>query len=426
MERFDQKRAPVLAKARQHIHKRLITSLDSDPLDLQDTREVQARVQALISVVSAQVGLTLTGQEHEALTCGVMSEVSGMGPLQPLMDDPVVTDILVNGPANVWVDRDGRLERSTVQFDDEAHLRRFVDRFVGSHGKHLDSSNPAVDAKLPDGSRLHAVIPPLSPTGTVVSIRRFRQSHACLNDLVESGMLSEAMAETLLLAIRSRINIVFAGGAGTGKTTLLNAVSEFIPESERIVTIEDSAELALRHHHVVTLESRQENSEGKGKHDLRSLLRHALRMRADRIIVGEVRGDEVFDMLQAMNIGHDGSLSTIHANNPQQALKRIETLALLSDAQAPREAIKEMVDAAVGMIVHVGRDASGKRRVLAIVELVSGDDNRQLRELFRYGRAELGRSEFSCLAKPAFADTAVDQGISPSESLKVLWKSLER
>ncbi|WP_416397240.1 CpaF family protein [Allohahella sp. A8] len=381
MSQPDQERAPILAKARQHIHKRLITSLDSDPLDLQDGQQVQARVHSLIRVVAAQVGLNMSEQESEALARGVISEVSGMGPLQPLMEDPDVTDILVNGPTNIWIERDGLLERSSVGFDDEAHLRRFVDRFVGSQGKHLDSSNPAVDAKLPDGSRLHAIIPPLSPVGTVVSIRRFHQSHASLKDLVTKGMLSEGMAETLRLAVRNRVNIVFTGGAGTGKTTLLNTVSEFIPANQRIVTIEDSAELALHHHHVVSLESRQENSEGKGKQGLRSLLRHALRMRADRIIVGEVRGDEVFDMLQAMNVGHDGSLSTIHANNPQQALKRMETLALLADANAPREAIRDMVDAAIGMIVHVGRDAQGRRKVLSIVEIESRDGKRQLREL---------------------------------------------
>ncbi|MBJ6138920.1 CpaF family protein [Marinobacter litoralis] len=425
MERLDEKQAPVLAKARQHIHKRLITSLDSDPLDVQNASEVTARVQALISVVSNQVGLRLTEDEREALANGVVSEVSGMGPLQPLMDDPTITDILVNGPSSVWVDRDGRLEQSTVQFDDEGHLRRFVDRFVGSHGKHLDSSNPAVDARLPDGSRLHAIIPPLSPVGTVVSIRRFRQSHASLNDLVANGMLSEAMSETLRLAVRSRMNIVFAGGAGAGKTTLLNAVSEFIPDSERIVTIEDSAELALRHHHVISLEGRQENSEGKGKHDLRSLLKHALRMRADRIIVGEVRGEEVFDMLQAMNIGHDGSLSTIHANNPEQALKRMETLALLSETQAPRQAIRDMVDAAVGMIVHVGRDASGSRRVLSMVELLAGESDRQLNELFRWERTRQGSAAFSCLRRPWFADNVLCEGLPVTERLLDLWQGLE-
>lgn len=415
MGRYDQERGPILAKARQHVHKRLITSLDSDPLDVQDITEVQVRVQGLISVVSAQVGLALSEQEREELAGGVMSEVSGMGPLQPLMADPEVTDILVNGPSNIWVDREGKLERSPVRFDDEAHLRRFVDRFVGSHGKHLDSSNPAVDTRLPDGSRLHAIIPPLSPAGTVVSIRRFRHSHAGLKDLVSGGTLSQEMADILRLAVRSRINIVIAGGAGAGKTTLLNALSEFIPDSERVVTIEDSAELVLRHHHVISLESRQENSEGKGKHDLRALLRHALRMRADRIIVGEVRGDEVFDMLQAMSVGHDGSLSTIHANNPQQALKRIETLALLSDTQAPREAIRDMIDAAVGMVVHVGRDAAGKRRVLGIVELVPSGNDRHLLELFRYQPNGPSGSEFSCLAKPSFAEQAADRGLHPVE-----------
>lgn len=417
MKPLDDKRTLLLAKARQHVHKRLITSLDSDPLNLQDSKEIRIRVQGLIRVVSDQVELRLTPQEHETLTRAVMSEVHGMGPLQPLMDDTTVSDILVNGPASVWVDREGRLEKSNVRFDDEAHLRRFVDRFVGGHGKHLDASNPAVDARLPDGSRLHAVIPPLSPAGTVVSIRRFRRSHASLDDLLQSDMLSKAMAETLKYAVRSRINIVFSGGAGAGKTSLLNAVSEFIPDSERIVTTEDSCELALRHRHVVSLESRQENSEGKGKHDLRSLLRHALRMRADRIIVGEVRGNEVFEMLQAMNVGHDGSLSTIHASSPHQALKRIETLALLSDTQAPREAIKDMVDAAVGMIVHVGRDATGKRRVLSIVELLKNGGDRQLRELFRYEPEQVTGPEFSLVAKPVFADCDINSGISDTAGL---------
>lgn len=414
-------REAMLSKARQHIHKRLITSLDSDPLDVGNSEAVEARVQVLINMVAAQVGVALTEHEHRSLSKGVMSEVSGMGPLQPLMEDPTVTDILVNGPEDVWVDREGKLERSSVRFDDEPHLRRFVDRFVGGHGKHLDATNPAVDTRLPDGSRLHAVIPPLSPSGTVVSIRRFRPSHSSLQDLVMSGTLSEAMADTLKLAVGCGVNIVFAGGAGTGKTTLLNAVSEFIPDTERVVTIEDSAELALRHGHVISLESRQENSEGRGKHDLRTLLRHALRMRADRIIVGEVRGDEVFDMLQAMNVGHDGSLTTIHANDPQQALKRIETLALLADVQAPRQAIKDMVDAAVGLIVHLGRQSGGRRRVLSVVELVTEEGERQLRELFRCTSPTLDGSGFCCLAKPDFVRSAAAMGVRVPQTLDDLW-----
>jgi pilus assembly protein CpaF len=414
----------MLAKVRQHIHKRLITSLDSDPLDIENNTDVGKRIQVLMNMVSAQVGLELSSEERSFLSNGVMSEVSGMGPLQPLMEDPTITDILVNGPSNIWVDRGGSLQRSSVHFDDEPHLRRFVDRFVGGHGKHLDATNPAVDARLPDGSRLHAVIPPLSPSGTVVSIRRFRQSHASLVNLIGSGMLSEPMAETLKLAVRTGINIVFAGGAGTGKTTLLNAVSEFIPEGERIVTIEDSAELALRHNHVISLESRQENSEGKGKHDLRALLRHALRMRADRIIVGEVRGEEVFDMLQAMNIGHDGSLTTVHANNPVQALKRIETLAMFSDIQVPRQAIRDMIDSAIGLIVHLGRHPSGARRVLGIAELVPGEDGRQLRELFRFQSENGKKDQFLCLLRPIFALKAYEQGVKVPDTLDALWEML--
>jgi pilus assembly protein CpaF len=414
----DRKR--MLAKARQHIHQRLITTLDSDPLDLLDNVAIERRVQLLIDTVGSQAGVTFSDVEKQSLALGVVHEVSGLGPLQPLLDNPAISDILINGPDSVWVDQNGRLERSGVHFDDEAHLRRFVDRFVGSHGKHLDSTNPAVDTRLPDGSRLHAVIPPLSPVGTVVSIRKFRHAHTSLSQLVSSGMLSESMAQTLELAIKARVNVVFSGGAGAGKTTLLNAVSEFIPSSERIVTIEDSAELALRHQHVIALESRQENSEGRGKYDLRALLRHALRMRADRIIVGEVRGDEVFDMLQAMNIGHDGSLTTIHANDPRQALKRIETLAMLSDVQAPREAVRDMVDTAVGLIVHVGKDVNGVRRVLNIVELVLNGDDRELRDLFGWNPEGV-----RCFARPAFLAQPRCQGLRIPQPLADQWSQLE-
>lgn len=414
----DRKR--MLAKARQHIHQRLITTLDSDPLDLLDNVAIERRVQLLIDTVGSQAGVTFSDVEKQSLALGVVHEVSGLGPLQPLLDNPAISDILINGPDSVWVDQNGRLERSGVHFDDEAHLRRFVDRFVGSHGKHLDSTNPAVDTRLPDGSRLHAVIPPLSPVGTVVSIRKFRHAHTSLGQLVSSGMLSESMAQTLELAIKARVNVVFSGGAGAGKTTLLNAVSEFIPSSERIVTIEDSAELALRHQHVIALESRQENSEGRGKYDLRALLRHALRMRADRIIVGEVRGDEVFDMLQAMNIGHDGSLTTIHANDPRQALKRIETLAMLSDVQAPREAVRDMIDTAVGLIVHVGKDVNGVRRVLNIVELVLNGDDRELRDLFGWNPEGV-----RCFARPAFLAQPRCQGLRIPQPLADQWSQLE-
>ena len=334
------------------------------------------------------------------------------------MNDPDITDILVNGAATVWVDRAGRLEPANVRFDDEAHLRRFVDRYVGAEGKHLDSTTPTVDARLPDGSRMNIVIPPLSRNGTVVSIRRFRPSHSSLDDLIESGMLSQDMADLLICAVKTRVNIVFAGGAGAGKTTLLNAISEFIPDNERIVTVEESAELALRHRHVITLEGRPGNSEGRGRIDLRALVRNALRMRADRIIVGEVRGDEVFDMLQAMNVGHDGSLTTIHANSPRQTLTRMETLAMFAEGQASRETVKGLIESAVQLIVQISRSADGQRRVTSISELQWTGSGSDMVALFSDSRAGgFAASD----QRPAFFDDMSNRGLIVPLSLARHW-----
>tara|TARA_R110002110_G_scaffold9142_12_gene45108 strand:- start:4723 stop:6039 length:1317 start_codon:yes stop_codon:yes gene_type:complete len=422
----------LVVRVRQHLHQRLIASVELEPLAVGEPEQLKKRLGHLLESIKFATGLRLNQEQSSQICADVANEVIGLGPLAELMGDPDITDILVNGADAIWVDRAGWLERTNVRFDDEAHVRRFVDRYVGAEGKHLDSTTPTVDARLPDGSRMNIVIPPLSRNGTVVSIRRFRPSHSSLDDLIHSGMLSPDMAELLILAVRARINIVFAGGAGVGKTTLLNAVSEYIPDNERIVTIEESAELALRHQHVITLEGRQGNSEGRGKVDLRLLVRNALRMRADRIIVGEVRGEEVFDMLQAMNVGHDGSLTTIHANNPRQVLKRMETLAMLADGQAARETVRDLIESAVQLIVQIARTASGHRQITSICELQMVDSDCQVAELFAVSRdaphrqdnGEYGPSSFRHGGvRPAFFDEIPGKGLAVPDALNVLWPS---
>lgn len=375
---------------RQLLHRRLIDSLEADALEAgQRTgpaggEALRQRAERLLERIESDLDLPLTGARRRALCEEVLQEVQGFGPLAPLMMDPGVSDILINGPHELWVDRGGRLARVAVEFDDEAHLRRFLDRVLAPQGKHLDTGCPAVDARLADGSRLHAVIPPLCAKGPVVSIRRFARTGSSAEALMQAGVLSRPMLDLLALAVSAGLNVLIAGGAAAGKTTLLNGLSAFIPGDARVVTIEETAELQLRHPHVVALEARQGNGEGRGQVDLRTLLRHALRMRADRIIVGEVRGSEVFEMLQAMNVGHDGSLSTVHANTPIDALKRLESLALLADVGLPREAIRDMIAAAVQLVVQVVRFRDGSRCVSRIGEVVGGPAGLRIRDLFRF------------------------------------------
>lgn len=322
----------------------------------------------------------------DELELDVMDEISGLGPLGRLVRDPTISDILVNGPYQVWVDRFGRLERTGIRFDDEQHLRRVIRRVVANQGRRLDESAPCVDVRLPDGSRLNVVLAPVSVGGTTVSIRRVRGNPLRLDDLIAFGTLTREMADLLVEVIRSKMNVVIAGGAGAGKTTLLNVLSASIPEEERIVTIEETAELRLEHPHVVNLETRLPNAEGVGGVDLRTLVRNALRMRADRIIVGEVRGAEAFEMLQAMHIGHDGSLTTIHASSPRDAIRRLETLVLAGGSGIPAEAIAEIVGSAVHVIVQMTRFSDGTRRVESIAEVQGLESGLAVRELFTYSR----------------------------------------
>ncbi len=380
-----EKRGDDFAALRRRVHQRLIQTIeDGGAMALAQPDEVRERIQEIVEDLNEDADAGITDDQLTRLEREILEELSGMGPLAPLMLDHAISDILVNGPSEIWVDRGGRLEKTDLHFDDDAHLRRFLDRIVSAQGRHLDATSPMVDAKLSDGSRLHAVIPPLCAIGAIVSIRRFRADPVTADELVSGGFLSQPMLDLLELAVSAGRNIVIAGSAAAGKTTLLNVISRFVPATERIVTIEETAELQLHHPHVIPLESRPANAEGRGGVGLRDLVRTALRMRADRIIVGEVRGAEVMDMLQAMNVGHDGSLTTVHANSPQDVLRRLEALAHLGDAGLPRETLREMIGSAIQIIVQVMRFRDGSRRVTSLCELKSGADELQAIELFRF------------------------------------------
>jgi pilus assembly protein CpaF len=311
----------------------------------------------------------LSGDERRRLIRDVQDDVLGHGPLQRLLDDPDVTEIMVNGPDMVYVEHQGKLTRSDARFTSEEQLRRVIERIVSRVGRRIDESSPLVDARLADGSRVNAVIPPLAFSGSTLTIRKFAKDPFKVNDLIGFGTLSHEMAELLQACVEARLNIIVSGGTGTGKTTLLNVLSSFIPEGERIVTIEDAVELQLQQEHVVRLESRPPNIEGKGEVSIRELVRNSLRMRPDRIVVGEVRGGETLDMLQAMNTGHDGSLSTVHANSPRDAVARLETLVLMAGMDLPLRAIREQIASAVDVIVQLTRLRDGTRRVTAVTEL---------------------------------------------------------
>src|SRR5262245_45305319 len=357
------------------IHRQLIESLDLSKLNLLPRETVQQQIQRIVEDMLANDETPLSRQEREQLVIEVQHETFGLGPIEPLMQDPTVSDILVNGPRAIYVERRGRLERTRLIFRDDTHLLQVIERIVSRVGRRVDESSPMVDARLPDGSRVNAIIPPLALDGPVLSIRRFAVDPLKTEDLIDLNTWTPALSAMIRAAVKARLNILISGGTGSGKTTLLNVISEAIPNHERIVTVEDSAELQLQQDHKVRLETRPANIEGAGNVTQRDLVRNALRMRPDRIIVGEVRGPEVLDMLQAMNTGHDGSLSTVHANSTRDALARLETMILLSGISLPVRAMRDYIASALDVIVHLSRLSDGSRKILRLTEVVGMEED---------------------------------------------------
>jgi pilus assembly protein CpaF len=408
---------------KNRIHRQLIERLDLSKIGVLPAEIVQQQIRRVVEDMLAADEVPLNRQEREQLIVEVQHETFGLGPIEPLMQDPSVNDILVNGPQQVYVERRGRLERTKVIFRDNAHLLQIIDRIVSAVGRRVDESSPMVDARLADGSRINAIVPPLALDGPVLSIRRFSREPFKVSDLLGFGTITPALAEFLLAAVRARLNILVSGGTGAGKTTLLNVLSNAIPNSERIITVEDSAELQLQQEHVVRLETRPPNVEGAGAVTQRDLVRNALRMRPDRIIVGEVRGPEVLDMLQAMNTGHDGSLSTVHANSTRDALSRVETMVLMAGISLPMRAMRDYIASALDMIVHVARLSDGGRKITRVTEVVGmEEDVVTTQDIFLFEQEGIEREgrvvgyHHATGVRPKFTDRLIRAGVSlPSE-----------
>jgi pilus assembly protein CpaF len=372
---------------KSRLHRTLINRMDLTKLSSLTPEQVHAEVSRLAETVLAQEAMPLSASERERLVNDVQHELFGLGPLEPLLKDPTISDILVNSHNTIYVERRGKIESTNVRFKDDEHLMRVIERIVSSVGRRIDESSPMVDARLQDGSRVNAIIPPLSIDGPVLSIRRFGADPLRMASLIENKALTKDIADMLQMVVTARLNVLISGGTGAGKTTLLNALSAFIPENERIVTIEDSAELQLQQPHVVRLETRPPNIEGRGEVTQRDLVRNALRMRPDRIVIGEVRGGEAIDMLQAMNTGHDGSLTTIHANTPRDALARLETMIQMTGMRLSDRAMRQQVASALDLVVQVARLSDGSRRVTSISEITGMEgETITMQEIFQYER----------------------------------------
>jgi pilus assembly protein CpaF len=391
-------RAPVVSKStaqyfalKSRLHKELIERMDLAIVATLPQHTLRQELQKLIEVILVDEPIPLNAREREQLVREIQYEVMGLGPLEPLLNDPGVSDILVNTASQVYVERAGKLELAPARFQDNDHLRKIIEKIVSTMGRRIDESSPMVDARLPDGSRVNAVIPPLSIDGPLLSIRRFSRDLMGLDDLVGRRTLTPEMGQLLRLIVLCRLNVLISGGTGCGKTTLLNVLSSFIPATERVITIEDSAELQLRQDHVVRLETRPPNIEGRGEVTQRDLLKNSLRMRPDRIILGEVRGSEALDMLQAMNTGHDGSLTTIHANTPRDALSRVETMVAMTGFNLPTKALRHYMASAFDVIIQATRLSDGTRKVTSVQEVTGVEDETlSMDELFYFEQTGVG------------------------------------
>lgn len=369
------------------VHRTLINRLDLTKLEGLEQNVVQAEVKKAIQRILDDENAPLSGPEREKVHSDVMHELFGLGPLEPLLADKAIADILVNGCKNIFIEKHGKLEKVDIAFRDDAHLMQIIDRIVSRIGRRVDESSPMVDARLKDGSRVNAIIPPLALDGPMLSIRRFGADPLRIKDLINYQALTPELAQLLEACVKSRLNILISGGTGAGKTTMLNCLSSFIPNEERLVTIEDSAELILQQEHVVRLETRPPNIEGRGEITQRSLLKNSLRMRPDRIIVGEVRGEEAIDMLQAMNTGHDGGMTTIHANTPRDALSRLETMIAMANLRISDKAMRQQISSAINLIIQVSRMGDGTRKVMSVSEVIGMEGEIiTMQEIFRFVR----------------------------------------
>ena len=424
----DKKRAGLSFKDYQDlkssVHRDLLNRVDLEKVATLRDGRIRGQVFAVIQDLVANLGTPMSASERERLAREVLDEVFGLGPLEPLLQDPTVNDVLVNTHKHVYVERAGILEETGVMFKDDAHLMHIIEKIVSAVGRRVDESSPMVDARLADGSRVNAIIPPLSIDGPALSIRRFPHVPLTAADLVANKTLTQPMLDLLKGAIRARLSVLISGGTGAGKTTFLNVLSGFISDKERIVTIEDSAELQLKQKHVVRLECRPPNVEGKGAIKQRQLVINSLRMRPDRIIIGEVRGEEALDMLQAMNTGHDGSLTTVHANSPRDAISRLETMALMSNLNLPERAIRQQIASAITIVAQISRLSDGTRRVTHLTEVAGMDEDVvSMQDIFVFEKRGIAADghvigRFSATGiRPKFAEKLQASGIVVPASL---------
>lgn len=409
---------------KSQIHRDILAQLDLHWMETIPADRLRSELNTLTGNWIEDNKLALNESERRLVIQGIQDEILGLGPIEPLLADPTISDILVNGPFKVFVERRGKIESTDIQFDNEAHLLRVIDRIVSRIGRRIDELSPMVDARLPDGSRVNAVIPPLAIDGPLLSIRRFAVVPLTMNDLLEFEALSPEMADLIAGLVKARLNILISGGTGSGKTTLLNVMSSNIPHDERIITIEDAAELQLQQPHVVRMESRPENIEGRGEVSQRALLRNSLRMRPDRIILGEVRGSEVLDMLQAMNTGHDGSMTTVHANTPRDAMTRMEHMMGMAGMQVDGRSMRQQISAALSVVIQVSRLSDGKRKLTSLQEITGIEgDVISMQEIFAFeqsGIAENGAVMGRFVAtgiRPKFAHRLQTRGIALRDDL---------